>query len=93
MIRIFVLLCVASTLGSCASLSHPLPKCDGHSRRPLNRAMWQWDGDSRFAPQRPERPPTQSAGKPPGYIEEKPDNSPAAFAHFDVANSYHPCAE
>ena len=88
MIRIFVLLCVASTLGGCASLSYPLPKCDGYSRRPLNRAMWQWDDDSRFTEK---RPPTQSDGKPSAYVEEKPDGITVAFAHFDVANSYRPC--
>ncbi|WP_246703204.1 hypothetical protein [Rhizobium sp. SG741] len=93
MMRIFVVLCVASALGSCASLSYPLPKCDGYSRRPLNRAMWQWDGDRRPTSQSLDRPSTQSAGTPHGYIEEKPDGIPTAFAHFDVANSYRPCVE
>ncbi|MGV1766917.1 hypothetical protein [Rhizobium rhizogenes] len=91
MIRILVLFCVASTLGGCASLSYPLPKCDGYSRRPLNRAMWQWDGDSRSMPQPPNSSPALSGGKPPAYVEAEPDIVPAAFAHFDVGNSYRPC--
>ncbi|NTH65916.1 hypothetical protein G6L33_18835 [Agrobacterium rhizogenes] len=91
MIRIFVLFCVTSMLGGCASLSYPLPKCDGYSRRPLNRAMWQWDGDSRSTSQPPSPSPAQSAGKLPAYVEEKPDTVPAAFVHFDVGSSYRPC--
>ncbi len=91
MIRIFVLFCVASTLGGCASYSYPLPKCDGYSRRPLNRAMWQWGGDSRSTPQPPRSSSAQSGGKPPAYVEEKPDIVPAAFAHFDVGHSYRRC--
>ncbi len=91
MIRIFVLFCVASTLGGCASHSYPLPKCDGYSRRPLNRAMWQWDSDSRSTPQPRHSPPAQSGGKPPAYVDEKPGIVPAAFAHFDVGHSYRRC--
>ncbi|MFS8050451.1 hypothetical protein [Rhizobium sp. BR 314] len=91
MIRIFVLLCMASTLGGCASHSYPLPKCDGYSRRPLNRAMWQWNGDSRSTTQRPPSSPARFSGKPPAYAEEKPDIVPAAFAHFDAGDSYRTC--
>ncbi len=91
MIRIFVLFCVVSTLGGCASHSYPLPKCDGYSRRPLNRAMWQRDGDRRSAPQPPHSSSAQSGGKPLAYVEVKPDMVPAAFAHFDVGHSYRRC--
>jgi type IV secretion system protein VirB7 len=46
MIKTFSLLCVAAALTGCASLNYPLPKCDGYSRRPLNRSMWQWEDNS-----------------------------------------------
>src|SRR5689334_19707455 len=45
MIRIIVSILLAMELTGCASKSHPLPKCDGYSRRPLNRSMWQWEGN------------------------------------------------
>ncbi|QEE12782.1 type IV secretion protein VblB7 [Bartonella krasnovii] len=34
-------------LNGCMSSSHTLkslPKCDGYSKRPLNRSMWNWEG-------------------------------------------------
>lgn len=41
--RVVLLACASSLLGGCASLSYPLPKCDGYSKRPLNRSMWEWE--------------------------------------------------
>ena len=46
MIKTTVSLVMLIAIGGCASLTYPLPKCDGYSRRPLNRAMWEWEGDS-----------------------------------------------
>ncbi|WP_019223224.1 hypothetical protein [Bartonella rattaustraliani] len=34
-------------LSGCTSSSNTLkslPKCDGYSKRPLNRSMWNWEG-------------------------------------------------
>nr|WP_306464979.1 MULTISPECIES: hypothetical protein [Rhizobium] len=42
-------------------------------------------------PQPPNSSPALSGGKPPAYVEAEPDIVPAAFAHFDVGNSYRPC--
>ncbi|AYG62366.1 hypothetical protein QD460_25190 [Rhizobium jaguaris] len=91
MLRILVLLCIASVLSTCASRSHSLPKCDGYARRPLNRAMWQWDGDKRFSQQK-FSPAAGPASTPASFVEEEVDIAPAAFAHFDQTDSYRPCA-
>jgi hypothetical protein len=29
-----------AAVSGCATLSYPLPKCDGYAKRPLNRSMW-----------------------------------------------------
>ncbi|SCB61601.1 type IV secretion system protein VirB7 [Rhizobium aethiopicum] len=91
MIRIVLSLFLAASLAACGSISHPLPKCDGYSRRPLNRAMWQWDNNEKtrqpaagtVAPE-----PTSPAAS---YAREPASATPAAFADFDVAGSYRPC--
>lgn len=89
--HMLLLLLLTASLAGCGSISHPLPKCDGYSRRPLNRSMWQWEGD-RKADQSTTGailadPVTHAAS----FAEEPASVTPAAFAHFDVAGSYRPC--
>jgi type IV secretion system protein VirB7 len=91
MIRTVSLLCMAATLSGCASLTYPLPKCDGYSRRPLNRSMWQWEDKSDLKQQRSEAPSSVPSRLASAYIEERKD--PAAFAHFDIAASYRRCED
>ncbi|MBG0511191.1 hypothetical protein I3J13_20655 [Agrobacterium sp. MOPV5] len=90
MIRILFLLLLIASLSNCASISNPLPKCDGYSRRPLNRAMWQWEDKGK------QQTPASEISRNPAsravsYAEEPASVTPAAFAHFDVAGSYRPC--
>ncbi len=85
MIKPTLLLVIAATLGGCASLSYPLPKCDGYSRRPLNRSMWE-EGDTKLKQQQSEaKPPTSMTP----FAEEK--REPEAFARFNVERSYRRC--
>ena len=37
----------AFVLGGCASVMNRPPSCDGFSRRPLNRSMWDWEAGRR----------------------------------------------
>lgn len=39
-------------LAGCASITgpRPAPACDGYSRRPLNRSMWEWESVNPVAP-------------------------------------------
>ncbi|NNU63850.1 hypothetical protein G9X67_00955 [Rhizobium sp. WYCCWR 11152] len=93
MIRIIVSLFLAIELTGCASISHPLPKCDGYSRRPLNRAMWQWEDNKPAKQSGSEAVPATATGHVSSYEEAPLTKEPAAFAHFDAVGSYRPCEE
>jgi len=92
MIRVALSLFLIPSLAACGSMSHPLPKCDGYARRPMNRSMWQWQ-DNRSA----EQPATGAVAAQPAsqafaYWEGAlPSAAPAAFALFDIEGSYRPC--
>ncbi|MDI4655178.1 MULTISPECIES: hypothetical protein [Xanthobacter] len=89
MLRMSLLLCVASVLSGCASLSYPLPKCDGYARRPLNRAMWQWEGSAGVKAQSDAAPLVPSRAT--AFADERPTSPPGPFAYLDVAGSYRSC--
>ncbi|NKM83473.1 hypothetical protein GFL54_03910 [Rhizobium laguerreae] len=93
MIRIIVSLLLAMELTGCASRSHPLPKCDGYSRRPLNRAMWQWEDNTPAKQSGNDAVPTTATGQVSSYGEVPLTEKPTAFAHFDVVGSYRSCLE
>ena len=46
------LVVVATELGGCTSVMGPTPapSCDGGTRRPLNRSMWDWEATRPGAP-------------------------------------------
>lgn len=90
MLRIVSLFIIAAALSACSSMTHPLPKCAGYSRRPLNRSMWQSEDSSKSkSTSRATRADT--AAHVSGYGEETAPVTPAAFAYFDVKGSYRPC--
>lgn len=89
MIRTFPLLCIAATLSGCASLTYPLPKCDGYSRRPLNRSMWEWEDNKNLKQRQSDARPTNSQSVAAAYVEE--GREPPAFAHLDIKTSYRRC--
>lgn len=89
MTRAFPLLCMAAILGGCASMSHPLPKCDGYSRRPLNRSMWQWEDNSNLNQKHSNTWSTTSQHAATPYVEES--REPPAFAHLTIAAFYRRC--
>ncbi|OWV98848.1 hypothetical protein [Rhizobium sp. R693] len=86
MIKLALLLVLAATLGGCASLTYPLPKCDGYSRRPLNRSMWEWQGKSKLKDQQSN---SSSSTSVTPFVEER--SKPAAFAHMNIDGSYGRC--
>lgn len=89
MIRTFPLLCMAAALSGCASLTYPLTECDGYSRRPLNRSMWQWEDNSNLKQKQSDARPAASQSVATAYVEEA--REPPAFAHRDIDASYRPC--
>ncbi|MEJ5021167.1 hypothetical protein WH297_15715 [Ochrobactrum vermis] len=88
MIRFSLLIALAAVLCGCASLNYPLPKCDGQSRRPLNRSMWEWEGVRDLKPPRFDTKLTTSTTP---YAEQTAES--AAFACFDIDASRRSCAE
>ena len=89
MIRTLSLLCMAATLSGCASLTYPLPKCDGYSRRPLNRSMWQWEENKNLKQERADASSPAPAHLASSYAGE--EAGPPAFSHFDIVGSYRRC--
>ncbi|WP_081161589.1 hypothetical protein [Ensifer aridi] len=89
MIRPILPLCIAAILSGCASMTYSLPKCDGYSRRPLNRAMWQWEDNSELKHEHSDARPATSSRVATAYVDA--GREPLAFAHFDVGASYRPC--
>ncbi|MGO7078570.1 hypothetical protein ACCT03_32910 [Rhizobium johnstonii] len=93
MIRIIFSLLLAMELTGCASMSHPSPKCDGYSRRPLNRSMWQWEDNKPTRQDGSDAVPPTATDQVSSYGEEPLAEEPAAFAHFDAVGSYRQCQE
>lgn len=87
MIRFSLLITMAAVLGGCASLAYPLPKCDGHSRRPLNRSMWEWEGVENLKSTRSD---TRSSTLATPYAGQTKD--PATFGCSDIDASPRSCA-
>lgn len=89
LIRPILLLCMATVLGGCASMTYPLPKCDGYSRRPLNRSMWQWEDDNNLKQRHSDARPVSLSRVAAAFAEE--GKEPPAFAHFGIDASYRRC--
>ncbi|PKA42357.1 hypothetical protein CWR43_17635 [Rhizobium sullae] len=90
MLRTVSLFLIAGTLSACSAMTHPLPKCDGYSRRPLNRSMWQWEDDSKLKQPASRASPADPAGHAAPYAQELASAKPAAFARFNVGGTSHP---
>ncbi|WP_416067665.1 hypothetical protein ACK9YZ_22825 [Rhizobium sp. ZK1] len=91
MSRMLLSLLLAASLANCGSISHPLSKCDGYSRRPLNRSMWQWEDNEktdRSTTGAVDAGPTSRAAS---FAREPATKTPAVFVQFDVAGSFRPC--
>ncbi|MCJ8152029.1 hypothetical protein [Shinella sp.] len=86
MMRLSLLLAMATVFGSCASLTDPLPKCDGYSRRPLNRSMWEWEGYRSLQSSRSETRSSTFIMPYTARLEEL-----EAFAHLDIEGSHGSC--
>ncbi|WDZ80880.1 hypothetical protein PWG15_24315 (plasmid) [Ensifer adhaerens] len=89
MLRTFPLLCMAVALSGCASLTYPLPKCDGYSRRPLNRSMWEWQDNKNLQQKHSEARQAAAPSVATAYVDES--REPPAFAHLGFDASYRPC--
>lgn len=91
MSRMLLSLLLIASLAGCGSISHPLPKCDGYSRRPLNRSMWQWEDNKKTDRSTTGAVDADPTSRAAAFAEEPATKTPVAFAQFDVAGSYRPC--
>lgn len=89
MTRSTPILCMAVVLSGCASLSYPLAKCDGYSRRPLNRALWQWEESSNLEQKSLDATQVSAPPVPAAYSAER--TAQLTFAHLDIDGSHRPC--
>ncbi len=80
-----------AALSGCATLSYPLPKCDGYAKRPLNRSMWDWEaGKAQDDPRQQSSLPSGN-GTALAFAEHEPTVETVAFADFDEAGSHAAC--
>jgi type IV secretion system protein VirB7 len=81
-----------AVVSGCATLSYPLPKCDGYAKRPLNRSMWDWDAGKVQADQQQS---SLAGGTGTALaLADQSDETTAktvAFAGFDEAGSHAAC--
>jgi type IV secretion system protein VirB7 len=94
--RRLIILCLASTpLAACASFSSAAPSCNGWSRRPLNRSLWDWENAPNSASpwgtslRRDDVASPMRVGKPLGDIPAAGSQPP----RFNIAASYRACGE
>lgn len=50
-------------------MTYSLPKCDGYSRRPLNRAMWQWEDNNDLKHKHSDARPATSSRVATAYVD------------------------
>ncbi|WP_246695814.1 MULTISPECIES: hypothetical protein [Methylocystis] len=86
----FLALALATPLTSCASLTGAgAPSCDGWTRRPLNRSLWDWENAA------PIEAPTQPAIGEPIIRKGRAhaNERTAALPVFDIAASARRCGD
>ena len=91
-VRVLTLVGMLAVLSGCATLSYPLPRCDGYAKRPLNRSMWEWEGTKQPAADQNSALDAVETGKTAG-ASEREERAPVqtAFAQFDEAGSHRAC--
>lgn len=81
-----------AALSGCATLSYPLPKCDGYAKRPLNRSMWDWDAGKAQGDQQ-QSSLAGGTGTALAFADQSDETTAktVAFAGFDEAGSHAAC--
>ncbi|OSJ36973.1 type IV secretion pathway protein [Bradyrhizobium japonicum] len=94
--RLFIICVIPWQLGGCANWSKGPPSCDGLTRRPLNRSLWDWENGTPLAAPEPPIPPSA-----PAPIIRKGEAGPSApsshtansGSRLDIAASYRTCGK
>ncbi|MBA8862728.1 type IV secretion system protein VirB7 [Ochrobactrum anthropi] len=75
MIRLTMTLVLSIGLIGCQSTRYPLPSCDGYSKRPLNKSMWDWENMT--GPKRPSPASPRDTNAAQAMQLVTPDPSPS----------------
>lgn len=91
-VRTITLMGLLASVSGCATLSYPLPKCDGYAKRPLNRSMWEWDAGKPQGDQQQSSVAVEK-GAALAFADQSAEAAvtTAAFDGFDEAGSYTAC--
>jgi type IV secretion system protein VirB7 len=81
-----------AAVSGCATLNYPLPKCDGYTKRPLNRSMWDWDAGKAQGDQQ-QSSLAGGTGTALAFADQSggATSETVAFARFDEAGSHAAC--
>lgn len=92
LVRVFMMLGVLAVVSGCATLSYPLPKCDGYAKRPLNRSMWEWEGGKQPTAEQHSSLDAEDTRKL-AYVpaEEAETTVQTVFTNFNEAGSHRAC--
>ena len=92
--RLFIICVIAWQLGGCANWIKGPPSCDGLTRRPLNRSLWDWDSGAPSATPAPEVSPSTPIIRKGEGSPSAPSTHLAASSHLaEIAASYRACGE
>lgn len=87
-----LLLCLSlCALNACATLSYPLPKCDGYARRALNRSMWEWESGKPAPAQQHSSLVTHDTSFLAFTSKQNDAGANTVFAGFDEPGSHRAC--
>jgi hypothetical protein len=99
--RLPVLVGLSLSLGlsACANLAGPsaAPSCDGSARRPLNRSLWDWEGDRSEASPIPKlsiafETRSVSAALLPTQPPAPPQSELVLLSSLDIPKSFRLCS-
>ncbi|WP_080697355.1 hypothetical protein [Ochrobactrum intermedium] len=87
-----LLLCLSlCALNGCATLSYPLPKCDGYAKRPLNRSTWEWESGIQAPARQHSSLVTHNTPVLAFTSKQNDQGAHTAFAGFDESGSHRAC--
>ena len=90
MVRVLIILLATSpVLGACATLTGSAhPACNGGSRRPLNRSLWDWEGQGAVATATP--PAATATPQDEEPLMRKSEGAPAGARVVESTRSLRP---
>jgi type IV secretion system protein VirB7 len=90
----FLALALATPLTGCATLTGAgAPSCDGLTRRPLNRSLWDWENAAPIEAPAPATPPAEPIIRKGEIDRASASERTAALPIFNIAASTRRCGD